>query len=491
MKKLTIHQNKTLSHINKEIYGHFSEHLGKCIYDGIYVGENSDIPNKNGVRQDVIDALKEIKIPVLRWPGGCFAEEYHWMDGIGKKDERPVRINTCWGGVEETNHFGTHEFFNLCEELGCEAYLAANMSGGTVWEMQSWIEYITYDGNSELALLRKKNGREKPWKLKYVGVGNENWGGGGNMRPEFYADEYRKYQTFCKDYSGNRLLKIACGAGDGDYNWTKTVIESIRRSNPYGISLHHYCIPTGKWDKKGSAKSFSDEEYLYTVKDAMLMDELVKKHGYIIKGLENKNNPIALIVDEWGVWCDVEEDTNPAFLYQQNSMRDAIVAALTLNIFNKNSDIVKMANLAQTVNVLQSVILTDKKQMLKTPTFYVFKMFAPHQENELVDSYLENEALPNGIDSLTHSVSVNKDGELVVTLCNASLDTEQEIEFDFDGSREYQVESCEILTSKKEDYNSFECKDKVISKPYDNYQKENGKLTLMLPAISVVSLILK
>ena len=487
MKKLKINPNNKLSHINKEIYGHFSEHLGYCIYGGMYVGEESDIPNVNGVRKDVIDALKEIKIPVLRWPGGCFAEEYHWRDGIGEKSKRPVRINTCWGGVEETNRFGTHEFFNLCEELGCEPYLAANMSGGTVWEMQSWVEYITSDSNSELACERRKNGRDKPWKLKYIGVGNENWGGGGNMRPEFYADEYRKYQTFCKDYSGNHLLKIACGAGDGNYNWTEKVIDSIKHTCPYGISLHHYSLPTGNWDKKGSAKEFSDEEYYHTIKDAMYTDELIKKHGEIIRNLENKDRPIALIVDEWGVWCDVEEGTNPGFLYQQNSMRDAVVAALSLNIFNKNSDIVKMANLAQTVNVLQSVILTDGKEMLKTPTFYVFKMFAPHQENDLVESRLDNET-KDGTDLLTQSVSVNKNGELFITLSNASLEKSFEIECDIKEVDSPNIKSAEILTAKKEAYNSFDNKENVITKPFADYEIKNGKLIIKMPPVSVVAI---
>ncbi|MDO4847405.1 MAG: alpha-L-arabinofuranosidase C-terminal domain-containing protein [Clostridiaceae bacterium] len=478
MKKLCINPDKKVSHINKEIYGHFSEHLGRCIYDGIY---------RNGkVRKDVIDALKEIKIPVLRWPGGCFAEEYHWRDGIGKKSERPVRINCCWGMVEETNEFGTHEFFDLCEELGCEPYLAANMSGGTVWEMQSWIEYITFDGNSALANERKKNGREKPWKLKYIGVGNENWGGGGNMRPEFYGDEYRKYQTFVKSYPGNQVLKIACGAGDGDYNWTRKVLESIKKTNPYGISLHHYSLPTGDWGKKGSATEFPDSEYYHTIWDAMRTEEMINGHAEVIHSLENENNPIALIVDEWGVWCDVEEGTNPAFLYQQNSMRDAIVAALSLNIFNKHSDIVKMANLAQTVNVLQSVVLTDGDDLVKTPTFYVFRMYAPHQDAELLESSLENET-ENEIECLTHSVS-EKDGNIFITLSNASLEKSFEIECSLDGKDINDVINAEILTAEKQAYNSFECKDNVVTKPFSDYRIDNGKLIINMQPVSVISL---
>lgn len=240
MKKLTMTlTDKTKSHINREIYGHFSEHLGRCIYNGIYVGEDSSVPNTNGVRNDIIKALKDIRIPVLRWPGGCFADEYHWKDGIGDKSLRKKMINTNWGHVTEDNSFGTHEFMNLCEELECEPYIAGNLGSGTVRELAEWVEYMTFDGVSPMAELRKKNGREKPWHLKYLGIGNENWGCGGSMRPEYYADEYRRYQTFCKNYSGNELYKVACGPNSSDYNWTEVLMTQL---NEWHMNTYH-CAP--------------------------------------------------------------------------------------------------------------------------------------------------------------------------------------------------------------------------------------------------------
>lgn len=338
------------SYINPEIYGHFSEHLGRCIYNGMYVGENSEIPNIKGVRKDVIEAFKEIKMPVLRWPGGCFADEYHWKDGIGEKSQRKKMINTNWGGVTEDNSFGTNEFFDLCEEIGCEPYLAGNLGSGTVQELSEWIEYITFDGVSPMADLRRKNGREKPWKLKYLGIGNENWGCGGSMRPEYYCDEYRRYQSFCKNFSGNELYKIACGPNSNDYNWTDVVMSNLGECHTKAISLHYYTVPTGDWNKKGSATEFSDEEYYETISKTLYMDELIKRHSEIMSRRDPEGK-IGLIVDEWGCWYDVEEGTNPGFLYQQNTMRDAIVAACNLNIFNNHSDKVVMANLAQAVNV--------------------------------------------------------------------------------------------------------------------------------------------
>ncbi|MGN0665766.1 MAG: hypothetical protein ACI4KF_04495 [Huintestinicola sp.] len=247
------------SHISREIYGHFSEHLGRCIYNGIFVGEDSTIPNKDGVRKDIIEALKEIRIPVLRWPGGCFADEYHWKDGIGDKSARKKMVNSNWGHVVEDNSFGTHEFMNLCEELGCEPYIAGNMGSGTVQEFSEWVEYMTFDGVSPMAELRRKNGREKPWKLKYLGIGNESWGCGGNMRPEYYIDEYRRYQTFCKNYSGNELFKVACGPSGDDYNWTDKLMASINEYTAKAISMHYYTI-AGTWEHKGDAVDFTNEE---------------------------------------------------------------------------------------------------------------------------------------------------------------------------------------------------------------------------------------
>lgn len=362
MAKYVVNTLNRKSKINREIYGHFSEHLGRCIYGGFYVGEDSPIPNTKGIRNDVVEALKKIKIPVLRWPGGCFADEYHWMDGIGPKEQRKKMINTHWGGVVEDNSFGTDEFMELCSQLECEPYVNGNLGSGTVKEMQDWIEYMTFDGISPMSELRAKNGRKEPYRLKYFCVGNENWGCGGNMRPEFYADMYRRYQTYVRNYGSNKIYKIACGPNSDDYNWTETVVKLAGRFMD-ALSLHYYTVP-GTWQAKGSATKFTEEEWYITLSKTLKMDELVTKHSAIIRQYD-PDNRIGLVVDEWGTWYDVEPGTNPGFLYQQNTMRDALVAGINLNIFNKHSDKVVMANIAQTINVLQAVILTEGEKMLQ------------------------------------------------------------------------------------------------------------------------------
>lgn len=486
--KLTIDRNEKLSEISRNIYGHFSEHLGRCIYGGIYVGENSEIPNVNGMRTDVVEALKEIKIPVLRWPGGCFADEYHWKDGIGEKSKRKKMVNTHWGGVVEDNSFGTHEFFELCRQLECEPYIAGNLGSGTVQEMSEWIEYMTFDGVSPMAELRKKNGQEKPWKLKYFGIGNESWGCGGNMRPEYYADEYRRYQTYCRNYGDNHLYKIACGPSGDDYNWTDKLLEIIKPWHTDAISMHYYTIPTGDWNHKGSATEFSDEEYYKTISSTLKIDEIITKHCDVM----DKHDPegkIKLIVDEWGGWYDVEEGTNPGFLYQQNAMRDAIIAACNLNIFNNHSDRVTMANIAQVVNVLQSVVLTDGADIVKTPTFYVFKMFCPHHDATLVKAQLDIPAVEFGdtsLPALTYSVSEGADGSLFATVSNCSL--EEDFELEVNG----EITSAQIITSEKAtDYNDFGKPENVTLKDYDGFKASDVGSVITLPKCSVVSFKLK
>ncbi|MCR4585701.1 MAG: alpha-N-arabinofuranosidase, partial [Lachnospiraceae bacterium] len=285
MKKLYINPANRLGHINPELQGHFSEHLGRCIYEGLFVGDNKDIPNTNGMRNDVVAALKEMGIPVLRWPGGCFADEYHWMDGIGPKESRKKMINTHWGGVVEDNSFGTHEFMELCRQLGCKPYINGNVGSGTVREMSEWVEYMTFEGVSPMADLRKKNGSESAWKVDYFGVGNENWGCGGNMNPEFYGNLYRQYQTYIRNYDPKKpIFKIACGANGDDYNWTDKVLETCYRNMPQGahgfmdgLSLHYYTVPHD-WNHKGSAVDFDDKTWYDTLNKTLFMDELIRRH---------------------------------------------------------------------------------------------------------------------------------------------------------------------------------------------------------------------
>ncbi len=492
MEKYLINPNQKLSKISKDIYGTFSEHLGRCIYEGVFVGEDSPIPNVNGMRKDVVDALKEAGLPVLRWPGGCFADEYHWKDGIGPRESRKKMINTHWGGVVEDNSFGTHEFFELCRQIGCDAYVTGNVGSGTVQEMSEWVEYITFGGVSPMADLRKANGSEAPWRMKYFGVGNENWGCGGNMSADFYADQYRRYATYVRNYDfKNRVYKVACGPSGGDWNWTDTLMKKAGRMMD-GLALHYYTV-TGDWGHKGKALEFTDAEYYTCLEKAYEMENLVRRHGEIM----NRYDPdkrVSLVVDEWGTWHDVEEGTNPGFLYQQNALRDALVAALTLNIFNKHSDRVRMANIAQTINVLQSVALTDGEQMLLTPTYFVFKMYKDHQENTLLGSFITTPDLAQSergkLPQLIESASVGEDGTIVSTVVNTSLTESAEVlcqiaDFSVTGV------SAEILAGDPHDHNSFEDKNAVFSRPFDGFEKTADGFKTVLPPCSVVKFLVR
>ncbi|MGN0165669.1 MAG: alpha-N-arabinofuranosidase [Lachnospiraceae bacterium] len=484
---LKVKPGNTGNKINKEIYGHFSEHLGRCIYGGIYVGKDSDIPNINGYRLDVVNALKEIGIPVLRWPGGCFADEYHWKDGIGPVENRVKMINTNWGGITEDNSFGTHEFMNLCEILECEPYIAGNLGSGTVQELSQWIEYMTFSGVSPMADLRRQNGREEPWKLKYLGIGNESWGCGGSMSPEYYSDLYKHYQTFCKNYGENKLYKVACGPNANDYNWTKVLMSRLNKWNTNAISLHYYTLPTGDWSHKGSSTEFDAEEYYKTIKATLYMEELLNKHTEIMNEYD-PDNTIGLIVDEWGTWYDTEPGTNPGFLYQQNTMRDAIIAAINLNLFNNNCKRVVMANIAQTVNVLQSLLLTEGSKTIKTPTYYVFKMFKNHQEGMLIETETEDTRITEEnitIPQLSVSASENED-VLTITISNASLT--EGASLTIDTSRNVTGVSGRILSGNMNALNTFEEPENVFDTEFIDYKHVGGIITLTIPAISVLSL---
>ena len=494
MAKLYINPNVQKGHLNPELQGHFSEHLGRCIYEGLYVGDNSDIPNVNGMRTDVVEALMEIRVPVLRWPGGCFADEYHWKDGIGPKENRKKMINTHWGGVVEDNSFGTHEFMELCKQLGCKNYINGNVGSGTVQEMSEWVEYMTFDGVSPMADLRAENGHAEPWKVDYFGVGNENWGCGGNMRPEYYGDLYRRYQTYVRNYDNeNPIYKIACGANADDYHWTEKVLETtFDHGNGFmsGMSLHYYTLPTGNWQKKGSATDFDEKDWYRTLKRTLKMEDLIKRHGAIMDSYDPEKK-IGMIIDEWGTWFDVEPGTNPGFLYQQNTMRDALVAGINLNLFNKNCDRVKMANIAQMVNVLQAVILTDGEKMVKTPTWHAFNMYKHHQDAELLESSIESTMIGLEEDfmvpNLTESVSVAKDGKLHITLTNLSLEDNTDIEAILAETPVKSVKA-EVLTNAMRAHNTFDEPDVVHTVSFDQCKVDGNKINFTIPACSVLHL---
>ena len=476
--------------INKNLYGHFSEHLGRCIYNGMFVGKDSPIPNVNGMRTDVVEALRNIKIPVLRWPGGCFADEYHWKDGIGPKETRKRMVNTNWGGVVEDNSFGTHEFMELCRQLGCEPYVNGNVGSGTVQEMSEWVEYMTFDGVSPMAEMRKQNGQEKPWKLKYFAVGNENWGCGGNMRPEFYADQFRRYATYVRNYGDNKIFKIACGPNAGDYEWTDKVM-AIAGKYADALTLHYYTAPYGDWKKRGCATGFNEESYYSTLRYGLKMEELVSNHLKIMRRHDPEGR-VGLIVDEWGAWYDVEPGTNPGFLYQQNTMRDALVAALTLNIFNRHADGVAMANIAQIVNVLQAVILTEGEKMLLTPTYHVFEMYKGHQNATLLESWVEAHDVGDDkvqLPNLQQSASVDENGRILVTVANISLKDSETLAVSVPGKEQAKV-SVRVLTGSMDAHNTFDAPETVKPVDWTDYKQENGVLTVTVPPCSVTAITL-
>lgn len=482
--------------ISKHIYGHFAEHLGNCIYNGIYVGDtNKIIPNTDGVRNDIITALQKLKVPNLRWPGGCFADTYHWKDGVGPKKDRPSIVNRWWGGVTEDNSFGTHDFLNLCERIGAQPYLAGNVGSGTVQELSDWVQYVNGPGNSSpMSKWRIQNGRSEPWNVRFWGVGNEVWGCGGNMKPEFYANIYRQYATFMTDWSNSdKLFRVASGANVDDYNWTEVMMRDIPHGMLEGVALHHYSFV--KWSEKGSATQYNEGQYFATLKTALRMDELVRRHSTIMDKYD-PTKKIALVVDEWGGWYNTEPNTNSAFLFQQNTMRDAMIAGTTLNIFNNHAERVRVANLAQTVNVLQAVILTKGEKILLTPTYHVMEMYNVHQDATLLPMQVitgaeytfENDKLP----AVSVSASKNSEGTIHISLVNIDPKNAQNISLDLRGGVNAKTVNGRILTAKQlQDHNDFDSPEKIKPSTFTGAKISGDKLETTLPPFSVVVLAIK
>lgn len=495
--RVTVDVAKKKGAISPYIYGHFAEHLGRCIYDGIWVGPDSAIPNIEGLRLDIVEALRQVRVPVLRWPGGCFADEYHWKDGVGLPGERRAMINKSWGKVVEDNSFGTHEFLRLCELVGCEPYIVGNVGSGTVQELQEWLEYMTADAPSPMAEWRRRNGRQDPWQVRFFGVGNENWGCGGNMRPHYYADEYRRYQTLARDYGSTprQLYKIACGASDFDYNWTEVLMERAAKYMD-GLSLHYYTL-AGNWDVKGQALGFSEDEWFVTLKKALGIDELLGKHEEIMDRYDPEKR-VGLVVDEWGTWYDGEPGVTRSALYQQNSIRDALVAAITLNIFNEHAGRVFMANLAQTVNVLQALVLTQADQLLLTPTYHVFDLYKAHQGATLLaTSFDQVAAYPNqdGSEQLPQvSISASEDsaGRLNITLCNLDNVAAADIVIALPGLRDNTAVTRRTLSAGDiHAHNTFDAPNVVCPQELPGLVVTGEKLNLQLAPMSVTLLTLE
>jgi alpha-L-arabinofuranosidase len=484
--KLSLHLEKASSRINPNIYGHFAEHLGRCIYGGLWVGEDSPIANTRGIRNDVVEALRRLRVPVLRWPGGCFADEYHWKGGVGPREQRRRLINNHWGSVVENNHFGTHEFMDLCEQIGAAPYVCGNLGSGTVEEMMQWVEYMTCRADTPMAEWRRRNGRHEPWRLPYFGVGNENWACGGNMRPEFYADNFRRYNTFVKNFSGNVVERIACGSAGDDTRWTEVLMREAG-THMNGLSMHWYAIPTNNWSLKGSATEFGEEEWFSTLVQTHRMDEIIAAHKRVMDE-HDPNRRVGLVVDEWGTWYDVEPGTDPGFLYQQNTLRDALAAAINLNIFHAHCDRVTMANIAQMVNVLQAIILTEQDKILLTPTYHVFDMYKGHQGAMSIPVDVDAPEYKYGSQSLPRvHASASRDSQGCIHLSIVNLHPSEGIRLTVPVSVS-DVKGTALTASTINTMNTFESPSRVQPTHYDRFESASDSLHMAMPAKSVVVL---
>ncbi len=474
--------------ISRHIYGHFAEHLGRSIYGGFW---EKNAAGAYAYREDVIAALRKLRIPNVRWPGGCFADTYHWKDGIGPRAQRPTIINTHWGGVVEDNSFGTHEFMELAAKLGAEPYIVGNVGSGSVQEMAQWVEYMTFGGESPMARLRAANGRAEPWRVRFWGVGNENWGCGGNMRPEYYADLYRNYATYLNNYGDNRLYKIAGGANSEDYNWTDVLMRQAGRMMD-GLSLHYYTI-VHNWDRKGSATDFNEQEWTRALERALHIEELITRHSTIMDRYDPQRR-VGLIVDEWGIWHDVEPGTNPGFLYQQNTLRDALIAAVSLDIFNRHAERVRMANIAQTLNVLQAMILTEPGKMVLTPTYHVFEMYAPHHDAVSLPLTLRAGMFESGgvrIPHVTGSASRDSSGQVFLTLSNLDPREAHALRLGVHGRRYGSVSGRVLTAPAMQAHNTFAQPEVVRPQPFTGARLSGDALEVTLPPRSVVALALR
>ncbi|RZS90023.1 alpha-N-arabinofuranosidase [Motilibacter rhizosphaerae] len=487
--------------ISRHVYGHFAEHLGRCIYGGFWVGEDAETPHVGGIRKDVVDALRELAIPNLRWPGGCFADEYHWRDGVGPREARPRMVNTHWGGVEEDNSFGTHEFMALCELLGAEAYVAGNVGSGSVREMSEWVEYLTRSGSSPMVELRRQNGRDEPWPVRFWGIGNEPWGCGGHMRPEAYADLARQYATFCRDYGDNVLYRVAAGASEDDVAWTEALMRAVAelRTGPFpalpfqAVSVHYYTIG-GTWTAKGSATEFDEDDYWRTIRAAQRIEPLLRQHIAVMDRYD-PDREVGLVVDEWGTWWDVEPGTNPGFLFQQGTMRDALVASLTFDVFHRLAERVVMANIAQTVNVLQAMLLVDEQTgaLVRTPTFHVFEMSTVHHDAVAVPVHVaaptgERDVDGTAVRTVSASASV-RDGRCHVSVSNLSAEP-LDVELDLRGSAVRTFSARLLAADAGVAHNTAQRPDAVVPRAVDDALVPTAagvRLTLPPHAFAVLS----
>jgi alpha-N-arabinofuranosidase len=482
--------------IDRNIFGQFAEHLGTGIYGGVWVGRESPIPNVRGIRSDVVAALRAIRVPNVRWPGGCFADEYHWRHGIGPASQRRTTINSNWGGASEPNSFGTDEFMDFVGQIGSDAYVSVNVGSGTVQEAAEWVDYMTADPSTTAGRERAANGHPAPYKVKYLGIGNEMWGCGGAMTADHYVEQLKLYSRFVRNYNpaqtgGEAMRRIAVGPDGAKTDYTEAVMKAwkdhIWSWDIEGLSLHSYTV--GGWPPRMASTGFGEADYAKLVKETLGMEQLVATHSAIMDRYD-PDKKVPLVVDEWGVWLKPTDGTNPGFLQQQNSQRDAIIAALNLNIFARHADRVRMTNIAQMVNVLQAMILTDGPRMVLTPTYHVFKMYVPFQDARLIPvsfdagSYRVGEVTLPRVDAIA---ARGKDGALWLALTN--LDPNQPVEIDatLAGARGRTARGSVLTAARVDAVNTFDAPNSVAPKPIDAAVR-NGRLIVTLPAASITVL---
>ena len=495
-----LHADRSLGQINPAVYGQFAEHLGRGIYEGLWVGPKSPIANTHGFRNDVIDALRHIKVPVIRWPGGCFAEDYDWRDGIGPASGRPTRVNTSWGGVAESNAVGTHEYMELAELVGAKTYVTAAVGAGTPLELERWLEYMTSDSHSTLAEERRRNGRQQPFTVDYLGIGNEAWGCGGQMTAEQYAAEFRRFVTFARVPPGRTMQTVAVGPSDDDYHWTEVMMRETfaqKSSSIYGglqaLSLHYYTLPHSDWAHKGPAIGFSEADWIGALSHALRIDEYIARHSAIMDRFDPAKK-VALIVDEWGAWYDPAEGAPAGELYQQNTLRDALIAAVTFNSFHAHADRVRMANIAQMVNVLQALILTDNEKMLLTPTYHVFDLFQVFQGATSLPLGIESPrymADGSSVPAISGSAARSTDGAVHVSLVNLDPHHPATLRLGLDGMAPRSVRAAVLTAAAMDAHNTFEAPDAVHPVPYSQVELEPHSAIVHLPPKSIVVLELK
>lgn len=492
--QMSVDVSKAGAKIDRNLFGQFAEHLGHGVYEGIWVGPDSKIPNTRGIRNDVVAALKALKVPDVRWPGGCFADEYHWRKGIGP--QRTVTLNPNWGGVIESNTFGTHEFMDFLDQIGAEAYLSVNVGSGTPQEAAEWLEYLTTAQPTTLAIERAANGHPAPYKVAFLGIGNESWDCGGNMTPDYYLSQLKIYSRFVRNFNPaqqdkQQMLKIAVGPGGSESRWTEwtDAIMKAYQSHTWswdmnGLSMHSYTVV--KWPPSYASVGFGETEYAQILKSTLEMNDLIAKHSAIMDKYDPQKK-VALVVDEWGGWYAPLPGSTPGFLVQQNSLRDAILAALNLNIFAQHADRVRMANIAQMINVLQAMILTDKEKMVLTPTYYVYEMYVPFQDATFVPvtfdagTYTHDGITLPRVDAIA---AKDKAGKLWLAITNVDPNQSAELEVSLAGINAKSAAGETLTAPKVDSVNTFDAPNTVVPKPI-SAKAQDGKLTLELAPKSV------